>query len=60
MRAGSLPHKTEKMLLLRLNRHLIPGFEKVEVELKALKAKCDAVAEASIAAQEAREGSTAV
>ena len=26
MRAGTLAHKTEKMLLLRLNRRLIPGF----------------------------------
>ena len=25
MQAGTLPHKVEKMLLLRLNRHLIPG-----------------------------------
>ena len=29
MRAGTLAHKTEKMLLLRLNRHLIPGFARV-------------------------------
>ena len=36
---GTLAHKTEKMLLLRLNRPLIPGFARVEQELEALKAK---------------------
>ena len=39
MRAGTLAHKTEKMLLLRLNRHLIPGFARVEQKLEALKVK---------------------
>ena len=29
MRVGALAHKTEKMLLLRLNRHLIPGFARI-------------------------------
>ena len=47
-------------VLLRLNRRLIPGFEKVERELEALNTKCDALAEASIAAQEAMEGAIAV
>ena len=41
MRAGNLAHKTEKMLLLRLNRHLI---------------KWDAQEAASVAAQNARAG----
>ena len=36
---GTLAHKTEKMLLLRLNRSLIPGFARVEQELEASKAK---------------------
>ncbi|CAM9575217.1 unnamed protein product [Ectocarpus sp. 4 AP-2014] len=30
MRAGILPHNIEMMLLLRLNRHLIPGFKEVQ------------------------------
>ena len=42
MRAGTLAHKTEKMLLFGLNRHLIPGFASVEQELEALKVKWDA------------------
>ena len=54
MRAGTLPHKVEKMLLLRLNRHLIPGFAEVVKQLEALKAKCDAHAAVSVAAQNAR------
>ncbi len=58
MRAGTLPRRSEQMLLLRLNRRLIPGFAKVEQELTALKAKHDAVAKASVAAQQAREGNT--
>ena len=37
MRAGTLAHKTEKMMLLTLNKHLIPGFARVEQELEALK-----------------------
>lgn len=56
MRAGTLPHKVEKMLLLRLNRHLIPGFAEVVKQLEALKAKCDVHAAVSVAAQNAREG----
>ena len=56
MRAGTLAHKTEKMLLLRLNRHLIPGFARVEQELEALKVKWDAQEGASVAAQNARAG----
>ena len=56
MRAGTLAHKTEKMLLLRLNRHLIPGFARVERELEALKVKGDAQEAASVAAQNARAG----
>ena len=44
------------MLLLRLNRHLIPGFAKVERELAALKTKHDANAKAVVAVQQAREG----
>ena len=47
MRAGTLVHKTEKMLLLRLNRHLIPGFASVEQELEALKVKWGAQEAAS-------------
>jgi len=58
MRAGTLPRKIEQMLLLRLNRSLIPGFAKVEQELAALKAKHDEIAKASVAAQQAREGET--
>ncbi|CAM9735456.1 unnamed protein product [Pylaiella littoralis] len=58
MRAGTLPRKIEQMLLLRLNRHLIPGFAKVEQELAALKARHDANAKAVVAVQQAREGST--
>ena len=58
MRAGTLPRKIEQMLLLRLNRHLIPGFAKVERELAALKAKHDANAKAVVAVQQAREGNT--
>ncbi|CAM9349337.1 unnamed protein product, partial [Pylaiella littoralis] len=53
MRAGTLPRKIEQMLLLRLNRHLIPGFAKVERELAALKARHDANAKAAVAAQQA-------
>ena len=57
MRAGTLPHKVEKMLLLRLNRHLIPVFfAEVVKQLEALKAKCDVHAAVSVAAQNAREG----
>ena len=56
MRAGTLGHKTDKMLLLRLNRHLSPGFEGVEQELQALKVKGDAQEAASVAAQNARAG----
>ena len=53
----TLPHKVEKMLLLRLNRHLIPGFAEVVRQLEALKAKCDVhAAVISVAAQNAREG----
>ena len=44
------------MLLLRLNRHLIPGFAEVVKQLEALKAKCDIHAAVSVAAQNAREG----
>ena len=44
------------MLLLRLNRHLIPGFAEVVKQLEALKAKCDVHAAVSVAAQNAREG----
>ena len=61
MRAGALPRKIEQMmLLLRLNRHLIPDFAKVERELAALKARHDANAKAAVAVQQAREGSTTV
>ena len=56
MRAGTLAYKTEKMLLLRLHRHLIPGFARVEQELEALKVKWDAQEAASVAAQNARAG----
>ena len=56
MRAGTLAHKTEKMLLFRLNRHLIPGFARVEQELDALKVKWGAQEAASVAAQNARAG----
>ena len=56
MRAGTLAHKTEKMLLLRLNRPLIPGFARVEQELEALKVKWDAQEAASVAAQNAQAG----
>ena len=52
----TLPHKVEKMLLLRLNRHLIPGFAEVVKQLEALKAKCDVHAAVSVAAQNASEG----
>ena len=59
MRAGTLPRKIEQMLLLMLNRHLIPDFAKVERELAALlKARHDANAKAAVAVQQAREGST--
>ena len=54
MCAGTLVHKTEKMLLLRFNRHLIPEFARVEQELEALKAKRDAQEATSVAAQNAR------
>ena len=56
MRASTLAHKTEKMLLLRLNRYLIPGFARVEQELEALKVKWDAQEAASVAAQNAQAG----
>ena len=56
MRTGILAHKTENMLLLRLNRHLIPGYARVEQELEALKVKWDAQEAASVAAQNARAG----
>lgn len=56
MRAGSLPHKIEQMLLLRLNRTYIPGFAQVEQQLAALKAKNDALADAAISTQNSREG----
>ena len=56
MHAGTLAHKTEKMLLLRRNRHLIPGFARVEQELEAIKVKWDAQEAASVAAQNARAG----
>ena len=42
--------------MLRLNRHLIPGFERVEEELEASKTKWDAQEAASVAAQNARVG----
>ena len=51
MRAGTLAHKTENMLLPRLNRHLIPGFARVEQELEALKVKWDTQEAASFASQ---------
>ncbi|CAM9438078.1 unnamed protein product, partial [Pylaiella littoralis] len=60
MRAGTLPRKIEQMLLLRVNRRHIPGFAKEERELAALKAKHDANAKASVAAQQAREGNTII
>ena len=44
------------MLLLRLNRHLIPGFARVEQELEALKVNWDAQEAASVAAENARAG----
>ena len=51
MRAGTLAHTTEKMLLLlRLNRPLIPGFARVEQGLEALKIKWDVQEAASVAA----------
>ena len=56
MRAGTLAHKTEKMLLLRLNRHLISEFARVEQELEALKVKRDAQEAPSVAAHNARAG----
>ena len=56
MCAGTLAHKREKMLLLRLNRHLIPGFARVEQGLEALKVKWDAQEAASVTAQNARAG----
>ena len=56
MRAGTLAHKTEKMLLLRLNRHLIPGFARVEQKREALKVKWNAQEAESVAAQNARAG----
>ena len=46
------------MLWLVLNRHLIPGFAKVERKLAALKAKQDSVEAAAGAAQQAMEGNT--
>ena len=39
--------------MLRLNRHLIPGFARVEEELEALNTKWDAQEAASVAAQNA-------
>ena len=56
IRPGTLAHNAEKMLLFRLNRHLIPGFARVEQELEALKVKWDAQEAASVAAQNARAG----
>ena len=47
------------MLLLRLNRHLIPGFARIEQELEALKVKWDAQEAVSVAAQNARVGTVA-
>ena len=61
MRAGALAHKTvEKMMLLRLNRHLIPGFARVEQELEVLKVRWDAQKAASVAAQNARRAGKVV
>ena len=50
----------EQMLFFHMpNRHIIPGFAKVERNLAALKAKHDAMEAAAIAAaQQAREGNT--
>ena len=56
MRASVLAHKTEKMMLLRLNRHLIPEFARVEQKLESLQVKWDAQEAASVAAQNARAG----
>ena len=56
MRAGTLAHKTEKMLLLRLNRHFFPGLGRVEQELEVLNVQRDAQEAASVAAQNARAG----
>ena len=56
MRAGTLGQKTEKVLLPRPNRHLIPGFARVKQELEALKVKWDAQEAASVAVQNARAG----
>ena len=57
MRAGTLAHKTEKMLLLlRLNRHLLPGFARVEQELEASNVKWDAREAALVAAHNAQAG----
>ena len=44
------------MLLPRLNRHLIPGFARVEQEFEALKVKWDTQEAASVAAQNAQAG----
>ena len=44
------------MLLPRLNRHLIPGFARVEQEFEALKVKWDTQEAASVTAQNARAG----
>ena len=43
-------------MLLRLNRHLIPGFARVGQELEALKVKWNAQEAASVAAQNTRAG----
>ena len=56
MRAGTLAHKTEKMLLLRLNRPFFPGLGRVEQELEVLNVQRDAQEAASVAAQNARAG----
>ena len=48
--------KIEKMMLLKLNSHLIPGLAEVLQDVAALKANCDAEAAASVAAQNAAAG----
>ena len=51
LRASLGAEKIEKILFLRLNRHLIPGLGKVVRELESLKEERDGAADAAFIAK---------
>ena len=51
LRASLRAEKIEKILFLRLNRHLIPGLGKVVRELESLKGERDEAADAAFIAK---------